>query len=148
MSMTTFRREMFGLLTEAWQNDDWPSSPLLVAPNYQPEGRTFPAKDPGTSYLEIYMRSAQGDQVSLANHDGVRRWEDVGTLWVLCFGSDKDGNGLEKAEYLATMAAEAYQGATTEHCAWFRNVRKVNVGSSGGWYQINVLIDYEYDEVR
>lgn len=154
MSITSFRKEMFRLFTDA-MNIDWSvpaagfQSPLtMVEPVRHYEGRSYGAKDPQKSYAEIYMRSALGSQASLANHNGIRRWEDAGTLWIMCFGSDSKGEGLEISELLATIAAEVYQGKATENYAWFRNVRKVNVGSSGGWYHINVLIDYEYDEVR
>ncbi|MBD4209907.1 hypothetical protein GUH47_28885 [Xanthomonas citri pv. citri] len=155
--MTSFRKEMFQVFTDAMSAADWPAlaaagfqSPAdVVTPIRHYEGRTYKdGKNPAKSYAEIYMRSAIGLQASLANHDGVRRWEDAGTLWIMCFGSDTKGEGLEISELIATIASEAYQGVSTENCAWFRNVRKINVGSSGGWYHINVLVDYEYDEVR
>lgn len=158
MSITSFRLEMFEPLTSALAAVDWNvvkanaglNTPVqAIRPIEHYEGRQYSeGKNPQRSYVEIYQRSALGLQASLANDNGARRWENAGTLWIQCFGTDASAEGLEIAENIATIAMNAYQGKSTENCAWFRNVRAVNLGSSGGWYQINVLVDYEYDEVR
>jgi hypothetical protein len=39
-------------------------------------------------------------------------------------------------------------GVVRERCVELRNVRLNEVGSDGHWYQINVVADFEYDEVK
>lgn len=145
VNMTQARRELFQVLANAM-------TPAVLASisgaviHY--DGRDAPQKDPTKNYVESYVRPAVESQQTLANHEGKRRWGNRGTLFILCFGALSTGKGLENAETLATIAKLAYSGKSTDNCIWFRNARIQYLGSSGGWYQINVLVDYEYDEVR
>lgn len=143
------RREMFTMLGTAFLAASWVPYDIGAAPLIRYEGRDSPeAPDTEEPYTAIFTRPAVTPQASLANHGGVRRWETVGTLWIQCFGPLSSGKGLEIAEYQSIIAARAYQGKSSENSIWFRNVRKQYIGPSGGWYQINVLADYEYDELR
>lgn len=91
-----------------------------------------------------------GDQATLANVVGKRRWRRAGTIFVQVF------TPLNESELLAYDAAEivvsAYEGAASS--VWFRNVRVNEVNSSDAgkdaqsWSQRNVLIDFEYEQIH
>lgn len=143
------RREIFQVLADAWVIDLWAQYDIGVPPPIRFEGRDYPqAPDPDLPYTAIFLRPAIGKQSALANGNGKKKWEEAGTLWIQCFGPLSTGGGLEIAEYQSIIAARAYQGESSDNGIWFRNVRKQYIGPSGGWYQINVLADYEYDELR
>lgn len=149
MNLTDARREMFLVLQDAWNATAWPvdlygtAIPVLM---YQGRDETTPP-NPLLPYSHIYRRSAWGDQAALS--DGVTRpFEDMGTLWILNFGLQTSGKGLEMAEFQATIAKKAYSRPNSTSCIWFRNVRAIDVGLHDGLEQINVLVDYEYNETR
>jgi hypothetical protein len=146
--ITQARREMFLMLQAAWESAVWNGDFVDATPVLLFDGRDVSPPPPDKPYSMIYMRPAFEGQATLADANGVRRWEGLGTLFVQCFGPLASGKGLEMAEYQSTIAALAYRGKSSENCIWFRNVRKNYVGSSGGWYQINVLVDYISDELR
>lgn len=106
------------------------------------------AKPAGSSdsWARVTVRHVTGEQASLSNDAGVRRWERNGILTVQVFVPLAEG--LQEGYNLAKIIADAFEGATTPSAVWFRNVRVNEVGPSGEWFQINVLIDFTYDEVK
>ncbi len=58
------------------------------------------------------------------------------------------GEGLELAYSLAETVVSAFEGTTTERGVEFRNTRLNEIGPDGDWFQINVLADFTYDEVK
>lgn len=58
------------------------------------------------------------------------------------------GEGLPELYDLAKLIADAYEGKSTPNGVWFRNVRVNEVGPDGSWYQINVIAEFTYDEVK
>jgi hypothetical protein len=87
-----------------------------------------------------------GNQASLANDGGRRRWERTGLVTVQIFVPA--GEGLSEAYSLAKTVADAYEGTTTASGVWFRNVRVNEVGADGAWFQVNALIEFIYDEIK
>ncbi len=59
-----------------------------------------------------------------------------------------NGNGLSLGRSLGKTVADAFEGKTTASAVWFRNVRIIEVGPDGEWYQFNVGIDFQYDEIK
>ena len=104
-----------------------------------------PAVD--TSWFRYTMQHTDGGQASLSCQHGERRWRRDGLIIVQCFGSlDKGGKTL--AQRMAESARDAYQGTSTPSGVWFRNATTQEVGRDDGWYQVNAIIQFTYDEVR
>lgn len=92
------------------------------------------------------VRHEDGRQASLANHLGQRRWRRFGTVFIQIF--TPVGKGLSEADILIKVAMDAYEGQSTAGGVWFRNVRFREIGADGDWNQVNVLADFEYDEIK
>ncbi|MCK9234928.1 MAG: hypothetical protein M0P09_01275 [Acholeplasmataceae bacterium] len=148
MNITMAREEMFQVLQDAWDATQWPadmfaSKPVLL---YQGRDKVAPPA-PDTPYTHIYRRSAYGEQAAFG--DGRKTpYQDRGTLWILCFGPQSSGKGLEIAEFQGMIAKNAYRRPNEGECVWYRNARIVDAGLRDGLEQINVLVDYEYHETR
>ena len=58
------------------------------------------------------------------------------------------GKGLMEGYELAKLVSDAFEGTDTPSGVWFQNVRIREIGPDGEWFQINVLADFEYTEVK
>lgn len=133
MSMTVeqARDEMSALFKAAWGNraviwDGLPGSP--------PSGRT--------PWARFTVRHADGGSGAIGNH----RFRRQGTIFIQLFAPV--GDGLSAMDPLTKIAMDAYEGQSTAGGAWFRDVRSREIGPDGDWYQVNVLVDFEYDEIK
>lgn len=97
-------------------------------------------------WARVTVRHATGRQASLSNEAGKRTFRREGTVFVQIF--TPFGDGLSLSDSLANIAARAFEGKETPFHVWFRNVRLNEIGRDGHWYNVNVLADYEYDELR
>jgi hypothetical protein len=96
-----------------------------------------------------------GNQASLANVIGRRRWNRSGSIIVQVF---TPLNASELSAYdTAEIVVGAYEGKTTPSGVWFRNVRvqEANRDINGGlqanvslWQQRNVIADFLYDQIH
>lgn len=97
-------------------------------------------------WARVTVRHSFGEQATLANAGGQRRWNREGIITVQVF--IPLGEGLSEGYALAKIVADAFEGAATPSAVWFRNVRVNEVGPDGEWFQINVLADFTYDEIK
>ena len=58
------------------------------------------------------------------------------------------GEGSARSDIIASTIQGAFEGVSTNGGAWFRNARVEEVGASGTWHQVNVLVDFEYEEIK
>lgn len=85
-------------------------------------------------------------QASLSGALGTQRYERNGILTVQIF--TPLGEGLAELYQLSKIVTDAFDGKATPLHVWFRNARVSEVGPSGHWYQVNVLVDFTYDEIK
>lgn len=88
------------------------------------------------------IRHADGYGAALGN----RLFRRTGTIWVQLHAPT--GEGFTRLDQMGMVAQEAYEGQATPGGAWFRNVRAREAGVDGAFQRLNVLVDFEYDEVR
>jgi hypothetical protein len=91
-------------------------------------------------WSRVTVRHMDGGQRGFGNSS--RLYEAKGTLTVQVFAPIGDGN--KKAYDLAYSVMKAFRDAKTS--VMFRNHRIREVGNSGAFEQINVLIDFSYDD--
>lgn len=131
------RDDIFSAFKAAWGVTTfpvvWPDKPAE-----KPSGRT--------PWARVTIRHAGGFQATLSNINGQRRWRRNGVVIVQVF--TPSGEGLSRAYDLAKIACDAFEGVSTPRGVWFRNARINEVGPDGDWQQVNVLADFEYDEVK
>lgn len=134
----TATNEILDLFHAVW-------NPLGHVAIYENTGGAIPtgSSDP---WARVSLRHATGNQASLRGDAGTTRWDRGGILTVQIFVPT--GEGLSEAYTLAKVVADAYEGTSTPSAVWFRNVRVNEVGPDGEWFQVNVLIDFTYDEIK
>lgn len=92
------------------------------------------------------VRHAGGRQASIADVNGVRRWERTGVATIETWSPA--AHGRDVADEMIEVMMEALEGASTPSGVWFRNARFNEVGQDGGWYRVNILVDFTYDLIR
>lgn len=97
-------------------------------------------------WARVSLAHVTGNQATLSNPTGQKRWRRNGILTVQVF--TPLGEGLSEGYSLAKVVADAYEGTATPSQVWFRNVRINEVGPDGEWFQTNVLVDFTYDEIK
>ena len=108
--------------------------------------KTNDANNNPNTWARITVQHVLGYQASLSNRSGVKKFRREGIVTVQVF--TPLGTGLSIADKVYTIVKNAFEGKHSPGNVWFRDVRVNEVGSSGNWFQGNVLADFEYDEIR
>lgn len=149
MTTVQARDQIFTLLKTAWAS----GAPGAVASAYTP-ALYYQGQEPLTAppmnlaHGKVTLTHVTGRQTSLASSDSTKRWTRGGIIIVQCLAPISSGKGLTIAESLAVVANNAFEGKTTTGGAWFRNCRLNEVGPKDGWFAINAITDFLYDEVK
>ena len=98
-----------------------------------------------TPWAQVVVRHAAGQQDTLGGV-GNRSFLRLGVVIVTI--NTPSGSGLSTAYALAKVVADAYEGVSSPNGVWFRNVRINELGRDGAFYRTNVLIDFEYSEMK
>tara|TARA_R110000772_G_scaffold30806_10_gene76524 strand:+ start:10083 stop:10499 length:417 start_codon:yes stop_codon:yes gene_type:complete len=77
---------------------------------------------------------------------GGRSFKREGTLIITL--NTPSTSGLSEAYTLGKVLVDAYEGISSPGGVWFRNVRINELGRDGAFNQTNVLVDFEYYEVK
>jgi hypothetical protein len=135
------RDEILAKFHEAWDADTT-SADVPVLYSDQPQE----VPDSG-AWARITVRHLAGGQVTLSNSSGSRRFRHEGTIFVQIFTPFNDG--MELGDDLAMIAQRAFEGeVTSPGRVIFRRVRINEIGQDGQWFQTNVLVDFEYDDIH
>lgn len=102
--------------------------------------------DAELSWARVTLEHLDGGQGSLSGGLGTQRYDRDGNLTIQIF--TPAGTGLSEGHSLAKIVTDAYDGIATSNGVWFRNARVNEIGPDGDWYQINVIIDFNYDEIK
>ncbi len=143
------RNELSKMFSDGWAAADWTSVQNAIAPaiSYDGHDRNTPV-DMANPHVKFYIEPAMSSQSSLTGSSGTIKWKNTGLICVQAFGALARGDGLEVANYMAIIAKRIYQGKVSPNGVWFRNCNINRIGTSGGWFQFNTLIEFEYDELR
>lgn len=113
----------------------------------------WPGVDSGTppspdqAYARLRVRHTTSRQATFGP-TGKRRFTRPGFVSVQVFAPIAGGAGLTFAESLAIIARNAFEGRGTDSGIWFRRSVIEDIGESGTWHQMNVVVEFEYDELR
>ncbi len=91
------------------------------------------------------IRHAPAGQTTLGGV-GKRTFNRLGIIITSIF--TPIGNGLSTSYALAKIAADAYEGKHSPNGVWFRNVAIQEIGRDGEFFQLNVTIAFDYDEIK
>ncbi|QDH83843.1 putative peptidoglycan binding protein [Achromobacter phage vB_AxyS_19-32_Axy06] len=100
-----------------------------------------------SEWCRIDVQHDLGRQETLANFNGVRRYNRTGTIIVQCFAR-LSNQGNTRAGEIAEQVVRVYEGKAGAGGIWFRNVRARRIGAADGWFQYNAVAEFDYDIVR
>jgi len=141
------RDEMLALFNVAWLANT-PAINGAVAIPVEWQGvysGAPPAAD--EAFARVTIRHSEGGQITFGNTSN-RRFNRSGLITVQVFAPISSGGGLSFAENAAIIARDAFEGVGTASGIWFRNSRIQEIGPEGAWFQMNVVTEFQYDEVR
>lgn len=128
---------------------DYIFSPFLVAwnPVHKVVWTDQPDNVPDTidPWARVTLHHSIGRQSSLSNELGKRLFTNEGTLVIQVFAPMNDS--LNLCYSLAQSLIDIYSAAHSDD-VWFRFPRIREIGPSGDFMQVNVLVDFNYDDVR
>jgi Bacteriophage related domain of unknown function len=140
-SLTQATDEILGLFRTAWEAGA-PSQGLPVL--YPDVAQDVPNTG---AWARVTLLQTGGGQATLSGATGLRMFRYTGTVVVQVFTPTGEGQVL--SQQLAHIVKNAYEGeATTPGDIWFRDARYGPSGQDGAWFRQDVLVDYEYEEVR
>lgn len=141
--------EIFGLFKTTWDGGAAAivgSVPTVYWPGVEP-GAPPPAEN---FWARVSQRTVEEPQITLSSRVGgvnQRRFRVQGLLFVQIFCPMAHSDAITQGRQLATLVRNAYRGATTASCVEFFNPRIDEVGPDDVAYQINVVVEYRYDDV-
>jgi len=97
-----------------------------------------------STYAVVQVNYGGANQASLGG-TGNRTFKRNGVVLIMIYA--QAGEGLSEGHAAAKVAADAFEGQASGGI-WFRNVRINEIGREGSFYQINVLAEFEYDEIK
>jgi len=97
-------------------------------------------------WVRLSQQTVIEEQATLAGNDLKRRYTSDGLIFAQMFIPKTTGdytNGVKIAEYIKN----AFRGKQTSNCMWFRNVRIQELNPEEAWFRINVVSEYQYDQI-
>ncbi len=128
--------DIFSLFKAAWDTTGF----IALYPNVG--GKIPTGSDP---WARVTLQTVDGGQTAFGD-SGIARFGRTGIFVAQIFVPK--GEGLNQGYVLAKVVADAYDGVASPLGTWFRNGRINEVGPDGEWFQINFLVDFEYDELK
>lgn len=129
---------VFALLRETW---------LAIDSNYGikwPDKASASGAEPGQNgkpWIRVSVMHKDGSPASLPGANGTKIWTREATLQIEVF--TKAGQGVDYS--LVANFERAFARASIG--VSFTSLRKREIGENGDWFQVNLLCDFNYDEV-
>lgn len=155
--------EIFGLFNQALQSnatDIIGSVPLVYYPGIVLTNLDGSIRKPKSDeyWLRAVIQEIESPQTSLSAYIATNslganlpasRFTSSGILGFQLFGPMEKGDSIIKLRKLGQVIRKAYRGKKTVGGAIFRNIRivEIEVENSELWNRLNVVAEYEYDEV-
>lgn len=146
MKTSEARDEMFAMLLSAWENGAGDVLGYLPDILWQGQEKGPPSLE--FAYARASVVHNTGRQASLAGEAGAKRFRRTGILFVQCFAPLGIENPLTIADNLGRIVLDAFEGRSSPGGIWFRSCRLNEIGPTDGWYQVNVIAEFSYDEVK
>ena len=131
------RDSIFEILKQGWATTGFP----ILWPDVVADIPTTRAP-----WARVLLKHSLGYQATLSGSTGQQRFSREGFIIVQIF--TPNGEGSTRGYTLSKVVSNIFEGKSTENGIWFRNIRVNEVGSDSNWFQINVICDFIYDEVK
>lgn len=98
------------------------------------------------SWLRVSYTVDRAGQNTLSEEGRAKRWGRRGHLFVQFFNPIKNPTALKTNKALAILVQRAYESSGGQCGMIYREARIYPVGPADGWYQLNLSVEYEYEE--
>lgn len=146
----TARNEVMELLHTAWEANSTSAPIPLLWDNVNDDPPVPPAstsKAEAAPWARAQMRHNIGGQASLMGDSATQRYRRTGIITVEI--RTPRGTGFDRLhDELIQIVKDAFEGETTPSQIEFRDGTCREVGQDGPWFHSNVLITFEYDEIK
>lgn len=151
MTYTEAIDAIFGAFRERWVDGD-ATAIAGYLPAVQYMGNTQKAgQDWSKHFAVITQQTVKEEQSTISccvGENGKRRYTTYGLVFVQLF-APKGPAGQDQCRKLAIIAKSAYRGQTAgDGAIVFRNVRINELEPEENCYRINVVSEYEYDDIN
>ncbi len=131
--------EILTVFKDAWDPTGWIAL-------YENVAGDPPSTATPVPWARVVLRNVTGQQGSLSGALGTQRWDREGNVIIQVFVPA--GEGLSRSKNLVKIVVDAFEGVATPLNVRFRNVRTNEIGESGEWFQVNVIADFLFDEIK
>jgi hypothetical protein len=133
-------RDQINTLIKAAMDANAPSTVIVW------DDQKAPAALGNSPWVRVSVRHNSGGQSTISRVNGKSRYSRSGTVYVNLFA--QPGDGLRTIDPLTKIALDAFEGKTTPGQIWFTKARVRELGVVEGWYQVNVLVNFSYDDIK
>ena len=99
-----------------------------------------------TPWGRMVVLHATGGQISLPAGKGQARYARGGVAIFQIFVASS--LGTSQIYGLVKRITDLFDGKRGADGTYFRNTRIREIGTDGSWYQVNVYVDFDYEEVK
>lgn len=147
---TTFKDATDEICGAFWQA--WNAAEVSSLVGYVPDVRwpfvEEPEKPEASKYwARVSIQTVFEEQTALAGSDSKRRYTASGLVFVQLFCPKSRSDAGEIGRKLAEIARNSFRGKSTPGNVWFRNARINELSPENLFYRLNVVAEFEYDEI-
>lgn len=139
LTLAQARDDILTVFKTAWDTTSYPAMYDDV------DGDDIPT-DTSSPWARITVKHDKGQQTALCGADGSKRFTRTGVIIIQIF--TPSGEGLSSSDTSVKIIQDAFEGKKSTNGVWFRDVDYKEIGPSGDYYQVNVIIQFEYDEIK
>ena len=146
-TQATARDDIYTLLKAAWDAGGPTSGKTLLYENIdgKPDGSPQGTKKDPAVWAACRIRHNASRQTTLRGTSGTRL-DKYGILLVRIYTAL--GEGLDAADAVVRIVSDAFINVRSPNGVLFRAPSPDEVGADGPWFQINVTVPFEYDEIK
>ncbi|MGH8711236.1 MAG: hypothetical protein ACREVA_07960 [Burkholderiales bacterium] len=137
--------EMFNDFYVSWLANS--ASIVSYVPNVRWPNIDEGSLDAGKFLARLSQQTVIEKQASLRGEENLQRYTTYGLIFVQIFCPRSDSTAMEKGRKLANLARNVFRGHSTQNNVWFKNARVQELEPEQKFYRLNVIAEYEYDEV-
>jgi len=97
-------------------------------------------------YIKTLLVHQAGNQATLANSGGQRRYEKSGLLTIQIYTAA--GGGLANSDTFAQAFEDGFEGKESPSGVWFRSAFSNEFGKTGNRFRTDVFVSFEYDLIK
>lgn len=137
LTITEAKDDILAMVKTAWDT----TGKIMI---YDDIGGVIP--DTADAWARTTLRHTNANQATLSGGLGTQNYDRSGILTIQIF--TPSGKGLASSDIYAKLMMDAFEGKQSANGVWFRNVRLNEIGPDGNFFQTNVVVDFEYRELK